>query len=454
MNKNVDAIIIGAGLTGLTTAFYLQKAGKSVLIFEKAKRTGGVIQTTYTDDFVYETGPNSGSMGSPEMAELFEDLGDAVELEVASEASKDRWIWKNGKWHSLPSSLWLGLTTPLFSMYDKFRILGEPFRKKGDNPHETVSELVKRRLGKSFLNYAVNPFISGIYAGDPSQLVTKYALSKLYKLEQTYGSFIGGSIKKAKTRTERDKKATREVFTAKGGKQKLIDALCSAIGEENIILDAENLKVEKQEVYTVASKAATASAPVVISTAGAYALPELFPFITKEDMSAISNLKYAKVVQVVCGYKKWDGLPLKAFGGLIPEVEKRDCLGILFPSSIFSGRAPEGGALFTLFMGGVKRPDIVEMSDDEIKTLALKEIRETLKCDIKPDLMDIKRYQRAIPQYDATSKERLEAIAKIEKANTGLFLAGNIRDGIGMSDRVTQARKIASPNPSEGGELD
>ena len=442
MSKNVDAIIIGAGLTGLSTAFYLLKSGKKVLIFEKENRTGGVMQTTYTDDFVYETGPNSGSMGSPEMAELFDDLGNAVELEVASELSKDRWIWKNGKWHSLPSGLWMGLTTPLFSLYDKFRILGEPFRKKGNNPHETVSELVKRRLGKSFLNYAVNPFISGIYAGDPSQLVTKYALSKLYNLEQTYGSFIGGAMKKAKTKTERDKKATREVFTAKGGKQRLIDALTDAIGRENIILNAKGLRVDKHKDYIVTCDNEEATAPIVISTVGAYSLSQLFPFIPKSEISAITNLKYAKVVQTVCGYKKWDGLPLKAFGGLIPEIEKRDCLGILFPSSIFSGRAPQSGVLFTLFMGGVKRPDIIEMSDDEIKALALKEIKETLQCSFAPDLLDIKRYQHAIPQYDATSKERLETIEKIEKENQGLYLAGNIRDGIGMSDRVTQARTI------------
>ena len=444
MNKQADVIIIGAGLTGLTTAYYLQKAGKKVVIFEKEKRTGGVMLTTYTDDFVYETGPNSGSMGSPEMAELFEDLGDAVELEVANPNSKDRWIWKNGKWHSLPSGLWLGLTTPLFSMYDKFRILGEPFRKKGDNPHETVSELVKRRLGRSFLDYAVNPFVSGIYAGDPNQLVTKYALRKLYNLEQNFGSFIGGSIKKAKTKTERDKKATRDVFTAKGGIQKLIDALSTAIGEENIILEAKNLSVMKDEIYTAKCDIASVNAPQVISTVGGYAIPALFPFLSETHTHPIAALTYAKVVQAVCGYKKWSGLPLKAFGGLIPEVEKRDCLGILFPSSLFSGRAPQGGALFTLFMGGVKRPDIIAMSDDEIRQLALKEIKETLKCEIAPDMMDIKRYQHAIPQYGASSKERLEAIEVIEKNNPGLFLAGNIRDGIGMSDRVTQAREIVN----------
>lgn len=442
MHKNVDVIIIGAGLTGLTTAFYLQRGGKKVLIFEREGRTGGVMQTTHKDGFVFETGPNSGSMGSPEMAELFEDLQGKVELEVANEKSKDRWIWKNGRWHSLPSGLKSAINTPLFTFYDKLRILGEPFRKKGDNPQETLSELVKRRLGKSFLDYAVNPFISGIYAGDPSRLVTKYAMKKLYNLEQTYGSFILGSINKAKTRTERDKKATREVFTAKGGIEKLISALTAAVGEENIILNASDVSVNKEDKYIVTSAQEEATAPIVISTVGAYALEQLFPFLKPSVLSPITKLKYAKVVQAVCGYNKWEGLPLNAFGGLVPEVEKRDCLGILFPSSIFSGRAPQGGVLMTLFLGGVKRPDIIALTDDEIRRLAQKEIRETLACDKSADLLAIKRYQKAIPQYGADSEQRIEAIENIEKDNQGLFLAGNIRDGIGMSDRVAQARTI------------
>ena len=61
-----------------------------------------------------------------------------------------------------------------------------------------MASLVKRRLGKSFLDYAIDPFILGIYAGDPAYIVPKYALPKLYNLEQNYGSFVGGAIKKSR----------------------------------------------------------------------------------------------------------------------------------------------------------------------------------------------------------------------------------------------------------------
>jgi protoporphyrinogen/coproporphyrinogen III oxidase len=132
------------------------------------------------------------------VAELLEDLKDDCKPEVADETAKARWIWKNNRWIPLPSGLISGITTPLFSATDKLRLLGEPFRKKGKNPNETLAQLVLRRMGKSFLDYAIDPFILGIYSGDPARLVTKYAFPKLYWLEQDYGSFICGAIKKAK----------------------------------------------------------------------------------------------------------------------------------------------------------------------------------------------------------------------------------------------------------------
>lgn len=444
MKQEFDAIIIGAGLTGLTLAFYLKRAGKKVLVLEKEAQCGGTIKTTIKDGFTYETGPNSGTMGSPEMAELFDDLGDKCELEIAKSAAKKRWILKNKKWHALPHNIITGIKTPLFSLEDKIRLLGEPFRKKVNDPFETVAEMVVRRMGISFLEYAVNPFISGIYAGDPRRLVTKFALPKLYNLEKDYGSFILGGIKKARTKTERDKKATKKIFTTKGGMQNLINALESYIGKENIILNAENLEViHEDKAYDITHGDHTYTATKLATTTGAQSLEELIPFVDKAELDNITNLEYAKVVQVVLGYKKWEGKKLNAFGGLIPSVENRKALGMLFPSSIFSGRAPKGGALITVFLGGTKRPDIINMSDKRLIDKSLREIRQTLSSKAKPDMIDVARYPVAIAQYDSSSLERLKSIKWIERKYEGLYLGGNIRDGIGMSDRVKQAKCIA-----------
>jgi len=444
--KNLKIAVAGGGLTGLTTAFYLKKAGIDVHIFEKSDRVGGVIKTNHENGFIFESGPNTGVLSHPEAVELFEDLGSNCELEIAREAAKARWIWKAGKWEPLPSGLTGGITTPLFTFADKLRLLGEPFRKKGENPNETLKELVLRRMGKSFLDYAVDPFILGIYSGDPARLVPKYALPKLYRLEQEYGSFIGGTIKKARQpKTDREQKATKEIFSVKGGLEHLIDALAKNIGEENISLNSSPLSFEKTEKNRFKLKNGVETFTHVISTVGAYELGNLFPFINAEKVSQINQLEYAKVVQVSLGFNEWKGVPLKAFGGLVPFRENRGILGILFLSSFLENRAPEKGALLSVFLGGVRKPEITELSDNKIIEILQKEIPSMMALSsFNPDLLRIWRYQHAIPQYGIESEQKLKAISKIETKNPGLFLAGNIRDGIGMADRIKQGKTIAN----------
>ncbi|GET21944.1 protoporphyrinogen oxidase [Prolixibacter denitrificans] len=447
--QNTDVIIIGAGLTGLTAAHYLKKQGKNVRVIEKNTHTGGVIQTVREDGFTFETGPNTGVLGNPDVAELFEELQKDVTLETADPAAKRRLIWKGKDWHALPSGPISAIGTPLFTWYDKFRILGEPFRKKGTKPNESVADLVRRRLGKSFLDYAVNPFISGVYAGDPEYLVTEFALPKLFNLEQNYGSFVGGAMKKRKEPKEpRDSKATREVFSAQGGLVSLIKALEKSVGLESITLGAENTHVQPdRDGFTVTTTAdgetQTVRAPKVISTVGGHAFGGLYPFLADEELAPFRELEYATVTQVILGFKDWKGMPLNAFGGLIPAKENKNMLGVLFTSSFFQNRAPEGGAVLSVFMGGIRHPEMIDFSDGQIQQVLEKELVPMMKLtELKPDLQHIYRYRHAIPQYGANSKERFEMIDRLEGKYPGLILAGNIRNGIGMADRIKQARMI------------
>ncbi len=444
-----EIVIIGAGLTGLTLAYYLAKKGKNIVLLEKDEEVGGVIKTKKENGFIFENGPTTGVLGSEEIVQLFEDLKDDCSLEKTSSIANQRWILKNGKWEPIPSGLLSAVNTPLFKLKDKFKILGEPFRAKGNNPDETLAELVQRRMGQSFLDYAIDPFISGVYAGDPNRLITRFALPKLYNLEQTYGSFIKGSIKKRREpKTELQKKVTREVFSVEGGLGELINALDKHIPSESKFCNAQKINVTpsgdeyiidfvKDGVdYEITSNK-------VVTTIGGYALTKVLPLAEKEDLDALAKVNYAKVLQVAVGYNKWNGKLLNAFGGLIPSLEKENVLGILFPGSLFKNRCPQDGALLSVFVGGVKKPEMFQKTDQEIKEMVLDIIKRTLGEVKEPDLFHIYRYQYAIPQYDNLSEAKLKAIDSIQKQHSGLFVIGNVRDGIGMADRVKQAVLLA-----------
>ncbi|MEG1749515.1 MAG: protoporphyrinogen oxidase [Tannerellaceae bacterium] len=458
--QQTDILVIGAGLTGLTTAFHLTRNGRKVHLLERSDRVGGQIHTFQEEGFTFESGPNTGVVSYPEVAELFAALAPTCQLETAHDESKRRLIWKGNDFRDLPSGLFSAITTPLFTLADKFRILGEPFRPKGTNPDESVGELAARRLGRSFLRYAVDPFLSGVYAGDPMKLVTRYALPKLYNLEQQYGSFIKGTIAKARLpKTERDHLATKKVFSAVGGLEQLTDALAKAIGSNHITLSASDITLQPsdngwQAEYTTTSGKQTIQAKQIVTTTGAYSLPQLLPFIPREEMEKISNLHYAPVVQISVGIRNTDGLDFKAFGGLVPSCENKEVLGILFPSACFDGRAPEGGALFSFFIGGVKHAELTRWPDAELKELVHHELHAMLKfpADIEPEMIRIFRHPQAIPQYEQSSGERFHTIEELEKRYPGLILAGNIRGGIGMADRIRQAAGVAKQicsNPEE-----
>ena len=450
-----DILIIGAGLTGLTTAYTLASKGKNVQILERLERPGGQILTYHEDGFTFESGPNTGSISTPEVAELFAELekisDGKCKLETAPDAAKKRLIWKGDKFHALPSGLGSAISTPLFTLGDKFRILGEPWRKKGENPDESVGELTRRRLGKSFVDYAVDPFLSGVYAGDPNTLVTRYALPKLYNLEQNYGSFVRGAMKKAKEpKTDRDRLATKKVFSAVGGLSNITKAMSDYLGDR-ITLGINNLKITPSGSTWIATYTdrdgnhQSISALKVVTTCGSYVLPEILPFIEPSTMQKINNLKYAPMVEVSVGIKNTNGLDYKAFGGLVPTCEHKQILGILFPSACFTERAPEEGALFSYFIGGVKHAEMLEKSDSELTTIVEDVFHEMLKFpkNVNPDLIRIFRHKNAIPQYEITTGERLDTVEQTEHKYEGLYIAGNLRDGIGMAHRIKQARDIA-----------
>ena len=444
-----DVVIIGAGLTGLSTAYQLIQNGQTrVHILERQPRIGGVIHSHSEDGFIYESGPTTGVIGSIELAELLEAFPDVVQM--AEPSAKRRLILKDGCFYPLPSGGKSGVKTPLITWWDKFRLLGEPFRKRGINPDETIAELVVRRLGRSYLDYAVDPFIGGIYAGDPRKLVTRYAIPKLYALEQNYGSFIRGAI--AKRKEPKQPKAeliTREVFSTRGGLSELISHLATAIGHERIHLSASDCTLKPrtdggwQVYYHQGEELHELVANHVITTCPAQELTQLLPFLSEQDLAPIASLRYAPVVQIAWGMKHVTLPHFYAFGGLVPSREDKELLGILNPGACFPDRVPLGGSLLSIFLGGMRAPQLIDASDEELIELATDRVHSYLGITQRPDLLRLFRHRYAIPQYEASSEARLERIGHLEANYPGLHLAGAVRDGIGISDRVRQAKILA-----------
>jgi len=453
-DRRAQVAVIGGGISGLATAHYLTGMGIDTRIIEKSERTGGTIESARIEGFLVDYGPNSGLDTSPLLGEMFERLGASSSLEYANDKAKNRYIVKNSRLHALPMGPGGFVRTPLFSPMAKLALLKEPFIRPSDpNQDHSLADFVKRRLGREFLDYAINPFVSGIYAGVPEKLSVRESFPKLYDLEQQYGSLIKGAVKGMRERRRRSKsgeqsRASARMFSFSGGMQTIVDALSREL-TDRIHTGTRPLCVERKEAgFTIHSRSAggdwALDCDAVVLAIPAYAYRELdftMPFTIGEHLDRIL---YPPVSVVFFGYKTNPAkTPLDGFGFLIPEKEKRGILGTIWNSTLFPKRAPDGGVSLTTFVGGSRQPDNALLDDGAIVDLVRRDLEDLIGITMTPDVVAIRCWERAIPQYNIGHTDIIRAIAAFERKTPGLYVSGNFRGGVAISDCVRQARAVA-----------
>ncbi|MEO7658361.1 MAG: protoporphyrinogen oxidase, partial [Pyrinomonadaceae bacterium] len=227
MKKRV--CVIGGGISGLCVAYGLKRAGVDVVLFEKGAFVGGNIQTEVTDGFLIERGPNS-TLASRELLDLIESLDIRDQIAVPKPNASKRYILRDGNLIALPSKIIGLIQNKAFSAKAKLRLLKEPFIRTRSPDNESVAAFFERRLGKEIVDYAVDPFISGIYAGDPDKLAIRHAFPRIYELEKRYGSLLKGAIFSRRKGLSKLPKGTPRSITFKQGMQVLTDALSAELG--------------------------------------------------------------------------------------------------------------------------------------------------------------------------------------------------------------------------------
>lgn len=445
-----DVAIIGGGITGLSAAFWLRAAGVPFTLYESGSHCGGVIQTVTRDGFTAETGPSTVLETSPIITRMVEDLGLASERIYTAPSAQSRYVVKDGKLVPLPGSGPQFFTTPLFSASAKARLMVEPFLPRGHG-EESVADFVRRRIGKEFLDYAINPFVAGIYAGDPERLSVRYGFPKLEETEQRYGSLIVGQVLGARERRKRGTVSKQDApkFSFRKGLQTLMEGMERAFGGMVRVSNSlTSLKAAESGFELLVSSADGISRrrhSSVLLTAPAYRLAEIETELPHAfDLQFLRAIKYSPVATISFGFNRADvGHSLEGFGFLVPAVEKRKILGAVFSSSLFPNRAPSGKVLMSCFIGGARSPELVNMPGRELAQLALADLGDLLGIKGAPVFQSINVYPRAIPQYELGYGEFLGSMARVEHGVPGLFFAGNYRDGISVSDSILSGEKAA-----------
>lgn len=423
--------VIGAGISGLTTAYLLKQKGVAVTVFERSDQPGGNIQTIEKDGFTIEQGPNS-LLKSPRLVDLVRLLGIEDKVIAASESAKKRYILSGGELEAMgPKSFVNGY----FSPRTLFRLAKEPFVRSKSPEGESVADFVTRRISAEFLDKAIDPFVSGVYAGDPHDLSMRSAFPKLFEMERDFGSLIMGTFRR---KVEKPDPNFPRTFSFKGGLKTLIGAMAAEVGDGlklgtavEAIGDGNIVNGEQYDAVVVSTPASVAA--------------DLIDGRNGQLSETLRGIRYPQVAVVVLGFDSEQiKMELDGFGFLIASSEKRPILGTLFHSAVFPERAPDGMQLLMTFVGGVRAGDQLDsQTDEELTATVVEQLQEIIGVAGEPKFVHIKRWKRAIPQYRVGYENVTEAIAAFEKSNPGIYFCSNFYRGISMSDCVKNAFETA-----------
>jgi protoporphyrinogen/coproporphyrinogen III oxidase len=458
--------IVGGGITGLTLALELKRRGLLATVFESNSAAGGNIRSSRVGDYLVEHGPHTLLTSAP-ITDLISYLGLQDDVVPANAAVSKRFVVRGGRLQSFPTTPPAMLTTRLLSWRAKLRVLLEPMVSARREPlDESVAAFVRRRLGHEVLDYAVNPFVAGIFAGDPEQLSLRHTLPRVAAMEREHGSLSAGLM--AGFRAQR---AARRAAAASGiatpgaslgrrptvisfrhGLQTLIDAIGSALGSDLHLRTPVSSVHRRDDRWVVETSSGAEGEPsvarafdVVVLAVPTHALSAMeLPAALRRFTSPLESVEYPPVATVTMGFRR-DAVQhaLDGFGFLVPEVERRAMLGTLFTSTLFPDRAPEGHVTIASFVGGTRQPTAAMASSEAVVTALMPDLRELLGVTDSPVFVKRVVWPKAIPQYNVGYEAMQESANATEQAHAGLYLAGNYRHGVSVGDCVTAAQQTA-----------
>lgn len=431
--------LIGSGITALARAWQLTREGVDCVVMEASPGIGGAIQSHREGDYLAEEGPNSIQVNSPEVNAFLRSIpGLEARIVEAGPAAQKRFIVRGGKLHAVPMGPWEAMTTPLWSVRGRLRVLKEPFIRPADPAtEESAADFVRRRLGSELYDYAINPLIGGIYAGNPEQLSLRYAFPKLYAMEQNHGGLIRGSLAKLRAARKNPPPADfrKRIVSFRDGLGELPHHLARALGSR-VRTDVSIEAIQGHaHGWTILSNGQSENFSELIVTLPAHALGGLpFEPTLRARFEPLRKIDYPPVSVLSLAFKREAvAHPLDGFGALVPEREQRAILGVLFPTSIFPHRAPPGEVLLTCFVGGERQPELATADTTELQPRVLAELRALLGLRSEPTYSHLRHWPRAIPQYKIGYGSVLQTLDLIENQFPGLTLAGNYRTGISLT---------------------
>ncbi len=447
-SREVEVLVVGAGIAGLAAARDLATAGLHPLVVDAGRQPGGVMQTDEVDGYRIEAGPNT-FQAKPGFCD-FADRHDLwAGLVAATPESRRRALFHDGRLVSLPHGPISALSTPLLSARGKLRVLAEPFVRRGDPTSESVHEFVARRLGPEVAARLVGAFLTGVYAGDERRLGVEAVFPALAELERGHGSLLRGGLARLLRRRPPGPRGRPGTWSAAEGLGAFAARIAAALPEPlRLGTRVQRLARENAGWWAELSgpdgEERIHAREVVVATP-AFAAAEMLRAVDPDAGELLDGIEYAPIVALGLGVDPADVRePIEGFGFIVPRAEGLRLLGCLFMSRLFAGRAPKGRELLHCMQGGVRWPEAVGLADDEIVASTLADLDRCLGLSGSPRVVALRRWPRAIPQPDPEHTRRVAEIRRRLEGLPGLSLAGSYLAGVSVADTLASGAAAAA----------
>jgi protoporphyrinogen/coproporphyrinogen III oxidase len=451
-------VVLGAGISGLATAWFLKKklgASVSLTIVEKSPRVGGWIQTQQKEEFLFEQGPRScrSSGTGRQTLELVEALGLQNQIIGAHPSARKRFLFCEQQLQPLPRHL---LTLPFSSLMKgwKASLWRDWSASGGEKEDESIYSFFSRHLNPKWIDRFIDPFVSGIYAGDIHKLSIKSCFPLFAEWEQKHGSLLKGAWYHPKRSppptsfvSEWEKTS---LFSFKGGMQVLPKTIAKQL-EGNIRFNCSGQSINKQEegILIKLDNGEELKADHVIAALPAEALACLFTSHHNSIATSLHSLSTATVCVVNLGYRK-NVLKRQGFGYLIPFQEGESILGCVWDSCVFPQQNEQADITgLTIMMGGTQHPEIGEWPETQILQVACSALERHLGIKVPPDIFSIKWARHAIPQYEVGHRTLIFRLKKQMNDWPHLTLTGPFFHGVSVNDCIAEAHQLAQRLMSE-----
>ena len=441
--QNIPVLILGGGISGLATAWFLHKRGIPFRLLEKEPATGGKIKSETGAGSVFDFGPNTIRDKSGKILELAGELGLQDEIVEISEVSKTRYLARNGKLHKIGPGIRSTVSAKILSNSAKLRILKEPFIPAGPIQEESVGDFFERRIGKEAVDYLIDPIFSGIYAGDVYNLSKSVIIPQLAEMEYKHGSITKGGLKEKAKKKEPKGRGKSSVITFKKGLQQFTDALSEKL--KDFIVQDEALRIESNvEGLKIITKNNEYTSDRVISCLPAYVLAKIageeFPAMSK----VLHKVEYAPVLTTQVFYNRADiSFAQSGFGFLVPHAEKLNLLGAIWKSQIFPQLTDDDKIHFTLMAGGALNPKIADEPIEETEQKALKDFSTLMKIVAEPVLTKSYLWKHAIPQFNVGFNIVRQQIQQKSEQIPGFYVGSNFMWGASLSECLEGAEELS-----------